>query len=93
MAVRKAKSRRAAVEEPEYYIDPLDDWIAKNHGEWAQKYSGMCVAIVEEGIGKYRVGFVEKDRGAAFRRYHEEFPGQVPFVWYVPTDEEMEMIL
>jgi hypothetical protein len=47
MSTRKTAQPHDSREEPEYYVDPLDDWIADQHGQWAEQYAGMCVAIVE----------------------------------------------
>ncbi|MBI3922072.1 MAG: hypothetical protein HY318_11695 [Armatimonadetes bacterium] len=93
MPKKQSTLQLVPAEELEYYVDPLDEWIADNHGEWSEKYAGMCVAIVEEGKGTYRVGFVEADRSTAFRRFREEFPDKIPHVSYIPTDDEMEMVL
>jgi hypothetical protein len=95
----KKKARRSATiwnDEMEIYIDPIDEWITENHGEWSEKYPGKYLAIVD-----CQVVAVEDTRDAAYdkleqlypERFYEKDINKVPIVWYVPREEEMEMIL
>jgi hypothetical protein len=72
----------------EYYIDPVDEWIAEQSQEWSKKYQGKCLAIVD-----CHVVAVEDTREAAFKVFDEKYPDKAPFVWYVPKREEIEEIL
>lgn len=80
----------------ELYSDPVDDWIAENHGEWSEKYPGKYLAIID-----YKILAVEDTYKAASEKIKELYPERyyetdfekVPTVWYVPRAEEMEMVL
>ena len=71
----------------EYYTDPVDEWLTEQSAEWAEKYQGKCLAIVD-----CQVVAVEDTRGAAFKVF-DRYPDKIPFVWYVPMEEELEMLL
>jgi hypothetical protein len=71
----------------EYYTDPVDEWLAEQSEEWSQKYQGKCLAIVD-----CTVVAVEDTREAAFKVF-DRYPDQIPFVWYVPKEEEIKEIL
>ena len=72
----------------EYYIDPVDEWLAEQSGEWSKKYQGKCLAIVD-----CQVVAVKDTMEAAFKVFNEKYPDKTPFVWYVPKKEEIEEIL
>ena len=95
----KKKTRRSKSiwsDDIELYSDPVDDWIAENHGEWAEKYPGKYLAIID-----YQVIAVEDSYKAAFKKLRQLYPERfyetdlekVPTVWYVPRAEEMVMVL
>ena len=68
----------------EYYIDPVDEWLTEQSKEWAEKYQGKYLAIVDCDV----VG-VENTIDAAFKAF-ESYPDKTPFVWYVPMEEEIK---
>ena len=72
----------------EYYIDPVDEWLAERSAEWSEKYQGKCLAIVD-----CQVVAVEDTREAAFKVFDEKYSDKIPFVWYVPLEEEIKEIL
>jgi len=72
----------------EYYIDPVDEWLAGQSKEWAEKYQGKCLAIVD-----CQVVAVADTREAAFKVFDEKYSDKTPFVWYVPKEEEIKEIL
>jgi len=95
----KEKAQSSATiwnDEMEIYIDPIDEWITKNHSEWSEKYPGKYLAIVD-----CQVVAVEDTRDAAYdkleqlcpERFHEKEIDKAVIVWYVLREEEMEMIL
>ena len=95
----KKKTRRSASvwsDNIELYSDPVNDWIAEQSAEWSEKYPGKYLALVD-----YQVIAVEDTRKAAYEklnqlcpeRFYETDLEKVPTVWYIPREEEMEMIL
>ncbi|MBI1928384.1 hypothetical protein HYR99_29590 [Candidatus Poribacteria bacterium] len=71
----------------EYYTDPVDEWLTEQSKEWSEKYQGKCLAIID-----CQVVAVKDTREAAFKVF-DKYPDKIPFVWYVPTEEEMEMLV
>ena len=80
----------------ELYSDPVDDWIAENHGEWSEKYPGKYLAIIDCQVlaveDTYDAAFDKLEELCPERFYETDFE-KLPTVWYVPRAEEMEMIL
>jgi hypothetical protein len=75
------------LDDGEFYIDPVDEWLAEQSGEWSEKYQGKYLAIVDcEVVG------VEDTMDVAFKVF-DKYPNEIPFVWYVPMEEELEMLL
>ena len=87
---------RDSTTQTEIYIDPIDEWIDVNHGEWSEKYPGKYLAIVD-----CQVVAIEDTRKAAYQTLDRLYPerrketdfDKIPIVWYVPRAEELEMIL
>ena len=70
-----------------YYIDPVDEWIAEQSSVWSEKYPGKFLAIID-----CQVVAVKDTREEAFRVF-DPYPNETPFVWYVPTEEELDILV
>ena len=71
----------------EYYTDPVDEWITEQSKEWSEKYQGKHLAIID-----CQVIAVEDTIDAAFKVF-DKYPDTIPFVWYVPREDEWEMLV
>lgn len=72
----------------EILTDPVDDWIADHSEEWSYKYPGKHIAVVD-----YAVVGVYDTFGAAYDEARSRYPEGDLTVFYVPREDELEMLL
>jgi hypothetical protein len=69
-------------------IEKYDEWLEKHFEELITKYSHKAIAVVGDEI--VAIGESEKE---VDRKAREIFPGEIPFVMTVPSEEDLVCLL
>ena len=75
-------------EREELNLEALDEWYAAHFEELVREHAGKAIAVVAGEIVVVTDTEREADRAA-----REKYPGAVPFVLTIPTEEELVCLL
>ena len=69
-------------------LERYDNWLSEHFEELVSKYSKKTIAVVNDEI--IAVGNDEKELD---RMAREKYPGVIPFIFTVPSEEDLTCLL